>query len=393
MSDQEFVLLDEIGQGAFGKVYKSRKSSSKEILAAKIVTCSAPEGIDLALAEMWALSKLPHHPNVLRFHGAYLEADGEFTYLKHGDKTNSAYRRLIESCLKGEMMCSVTRDSRLWFMTELCSDGDLNRYILKIQESKTAAENSLINAQICIQMLDGLKFLHHNTVVHRDLKPENILVDLADELRPKIKIADFGLSTVITEENSRCSSACGSDYFMAPEVWNGPQKEYQGDLADVWSAGACCLALTDRVYFRDSKSKKKLLGIYYKDEEKGKVKSLGETQLGRANVDVEEFVERFKKPTKPIGWYGKDDKFRKIVVKALSREPKDRPTSKEFHHQLVLAGKAKINRSKSGNIRENSPKPVPESPPLKIRRFARVRRPLRDVIPVEKHNRSPLLSH
>lgn len=36
MSDQEFVLLDEIGQGAFGKVYKSRKSSSKEILAAKV---------------------------------------------------------------------------------------------------------------------------------------------------------------------------------------------------------------------------------------------------------------------------------------------------------------------------------------------------------------------
>ena len=66
-----------------------------------------------------------------------------------------------------------------------------------------------------------------NNVVHRDLKPENILVDLADELRPKIKIADFGLSTVLTEENSRCSSACGSDYFMAPEVWNGPQKEYQ----------------------------------------------------------------------------------------------------------------------------------------------------------------------
>ena len=47
-------------------------------------------------------------------------------------------------------------------------------------------------------------------------------------------------------------------------------------------------------------------------------------QLSKANIDVEEFVERFKKPTKPIGWYGKDDKFRRIVAKALSREPKDR---------------------------------------------------------------------
>ena len=61
----------------------------------------------------------------------------------------------------------------------------------------------------------------------------------------------------------------------------------QGDLADVWSAGACCLALTDRVYFRDSKSKKKLLGIYYKDEEKGKVKSLGETQVEKALIRKE----------------------------------------------------------------------------------------------------------
>ena len=50
------------------------------------------------MLEVFFLSKnkLPHHPNVLRFHGAYLEADGEFTLLKHGDKTNSAYRRLIE---------------------------------------------------------------------------------------------------------------------------------------------------------------------------------------------------------------------------------------------------------------------------------------------------------
>ena len=77
----------------------------------QIVRCTAPEGIDLALAEMWALSKvqyrariftskmlnkLQHHQNVLRFHGAYLESDGEFTFLKHGDKTNAPYRRLIE---------------------------------------------------------------------------------------------------------------------------------------------------------------------------------------------------------------------------------------------------------------------------------------------------------
>ena len=66
-------------------------------------------------------------------------------------------------------------------------------------------------------------FLQQNfqhDVVHRDLKPDNILVQIKKD-KPIIKIADFGLSRVLST-GSRCSSACGSDFFMAPEVWHGP---------------------------------------------------------------------------------------------------------------------------------------------------------------------------
>ena len=63
--------------------------------------------------------------------------------------------------------------------------------------------------------------------MHRDLKPENVLVSLLEDNSPIVKIADFGLSRVLTSTGSRCSSACGSDFFMAPEVWHGPQKGYQ----------------------------------------------------------------------------------------------------------------------------------------------------------------------
>ena len=60
------------------------------------MTCSAPEGVDLALSEMWALSQLTNHPNIIRFTGAYLETNGEFELLKHGDARSPRYRRLVE---------------------------------------------------------------------------------------------------------------------------------------------------------------------------------------------------------------------------------------------------------------------------------------------------------
>ena len=60
-------------------------------------------------------------------------------------------------------------------MTELCRAGDLNRYILECHEHKSKTENSNINAQICIQLLEGLKFLHEvratNTVCSSTTSP------------------------------------------------------------------------------------------------------------------------------------------------------------------------------------------------------------------------------
>lgn len=375
----DFILLEQVGQGAFGRVFKAKHKLTKELSAAKIVTCSAPEGVDLALSEMWALSQLTSHPNVIKFNGAYLETNGQFELLKHGDKKSSRYRRLVECCLKGEFLdlSNARENTRLWFMTEFCSAGDLNRYIIEAQEKKTKTQNTETNAQISLQLLEGLKFLHQHDVVHRDLKPENVLVSLLEDNSPIVKIADFGLSRVLTSTGSRCSSACGSDFFMAPEVWHGPQKGYQGKNADVWSISACLWAIVDRVYFKDSKTSKKLLGVYFREKPKSEAIPLGEAQLNHP-VDLVSYLYNFKKTSKSgenIGWSGDDKKFRNIIAAALHKDSSKRPSVNSLLEELSGSLPVAVENRKRG---------APKSLSLSLRKYAlgtRKRRPLTDVIP------------
>ena len=111
----DFELGPQVGQGAFGKVFKARKISTNKEVAVKvrpllthdgslltsdvfqIVTCKSPEGVDLALSEFWTLSDLSNNENILKFSEAYLEFKGEFEILKHGDHlTSDRYRHLVE---------------------------------------------------------------------------------------------------------------------------------------------------------------------------------------------------------------------------------------------------------------------------------------------------------
>ncbi|NWI28732.1 STK35 kinase, partial [Sula dactylatra] len=71
--------------------------------------------------------------------------------------------------------------------------------------------------------------LHKNHIVHRDLKPDNILITEKSGT-PVLKVADFGLSKVCAGLTAR---ACGSDFYMAPEVWEG----HYTAKADIFALG------------------------------------------------------------------------------------------------------------------------------------------------------------
>ena len=95
------------------------------------------------------------------------------------------------------------------------------------------------------QIIAAVEYCHRHKIVHRDLKPENLLLD--DQLN--VKIADFGLSNIMTDGNF-LKTSCGSPNYAAPEVISG--KLYAGPEVDVWSSGVILyVMLCGRLPFDD----------------------------------------------------------------------------------------------------------------------------------------------
>lgn len=97
-----YTLLREVGRGSYGVVYEAiaRKTGAK--LAVKRLQCDAPENVELALAEFWALTSLENrHQNVVQLEECVLQRNGLAQKMSHGNKRSKQYLRLVETSLKG----------------------------------------------------------------------------------------------------------------------------------------------------------------------------------------------------------------------------------------------------------------------------------------------------
>ena len=118
--------------------------------------------------------------------------------------------------------------------------GELFDYIVQHGRMKEAEARRFFQ-----QMLCAVEYCHRHKIVHRDLKPENLLLD--ENLN--VKIADFGLSNIMTDGNF-LKTSCGSPNYAAPEVIGG--KLYAGPEVDVWSCGVILyVLLVGRLPFDD----------------------------------------------------------------------------------------------------------------------------------------------
>ena len=180
----QLEILELIGKGGMGAVYKARQKQLDRLVALKIL----PPGIgnDPAFAERFAreakaLAKL-NHPNIVTLY--------EFGDVEQTSRLSPTSEKSAEGG-KNPGTESGQRSGRLYFFLMEFVDGVTLRQLLAT--SRVSSREALaIVPQIC----DALQFAHDHGIVHRDIKPENILLDR----RGRVKVADFGLAKLVGTE-------------------------------------------------------------------------------------------------------------------------------------------------------------------------------------------------
>ena len=137
-------------------------------------------------------------------------------------------------------------ENHYYLLMELCNGVTLLQLINeKIESNKKFLQRDV--KQIMKQILITLNYLHENNVAHRDLKPENIIIDTSCPGYMKVKIIDFGISS-IKSEGQLSTTICGSLHYIAPEILRNEM--YVGTKADIWSAGVIFyILLTNKLPF------------------------------------------------------------------------------------------------------------------------------------------------
>uniref|UniRef100_A0A8C1QGH5 Si:ch211-63o20.7 n=2 Tax=Cyprinus carpio TaxID=7962 RepID=A0A8C1QGH5_CYPCA len=282
--DDIYTLQQEVGRGSYGVVFKGRVTETGwwgergDTVAIKRLPCCNPESIELYLQELWAMRiTARNHPNVIALYNCLLQTGPRTLQpLKSGRLPLD----LVESALKGRV---VDKDSKtqlrnpsrskrrlmsteeaprrcfaLWLVMEYCEGGDLSQYIL------SRPPDAECNYAVVQQLGSAIAFLHRHGIVHRDIKPDNVLVCLT-KTGPVMKVADFGLSKMVdnptdgVQSRLALSSTCGSDFYMAPEVWAGRSYTAQ---ADIFSLGVLFWAVLERITFLEDGTNQEQLGAY-----------------------------------------------------------------------------------------------------------------------------------
>lgn len=186
-----FTIMDEIGSGSFGTVYKVKKNNTGEVYAMK--SLSKPQlqkhkQLKYAISECKIMKQLDH-PFIVPLHYAF------------------------------------QTPKYLYLILELCSNGDLFGFI----EKKGKLEESVSRFYLA-EVILALEYMHSLDIIYRDLKPANVLIDRFGHA----KLADFGLAKQQMEPGNLAMTMAGSPAYLPPEI---VMKKGASKASDIYGLG------------------------------------------------------------------------------------------------------------------------------------------------------------
>lgn len=194
MHFSELERVNRIGSGSGGTVYKVVHRPTGRLHALKVIYGHHEEAVRRQICREIEILRDVDNPNVVKCHDMY----------DHGGEIQVLLEFMDGGSLEG---IHVVNESHLSHLT--------------------------------YQILSGLAYLHRRKIVHRDIKPSNLLVNS----RKQVKIADFGVSRILSQTMDPCNSSVGTIAYMSPERINTDLNhgKYNGYAGDIWSFGVSIL--------------------------------------------------------------------------------------------------------------------------------------------------------
>lgn len=203
-STNVYVRHEELGHGGFAAVYRVTKKGTDFEYAMKVIPKSryeGPQGQKLLekLKNEIRIQRSLNHPNIVKSYNSFSDA---FNY---------------------------------YMVVEYCS-GHTVKELMQQQDTGHFTEEE--TKKILRDVIRGVVYLHNKKIIHRDLKLENFMVGSDG----KIKIADFGVSRHLANDNEKRFSICGTPLYFSPELVQKSKEGYSYEV-DIWTIGICAYGM------------------------------------------------------------------------------------------------------------------------------------------------------